>query len=92
MGDGGRTQSGGIYLPLVKVPDQRLELELRHIRQVDRFRVRGTLDGRSASLVRPTLQRKLGAEDEGILGQEVPVNTEKAALDLRDENPHVPRG
>ena len=81
-----------LYLPLVKIPDQRLELELRHTGQADGVRVRSAPDGRRAGLVRSARRRKHGAEDEGVLGQEVPVNTEKTVLDLCGEKPHVPAG
>jgi hypothetical protein len=78
----GGNGSWSFCLPLVKVPDQCLELELRDGGEVDRVRVGSALDGRSAIIVSSTWQRKHGAEDERVLGQEVPVNTEKTILDL----------
>ena len=54
---------------------------------MDGVRVRSAPGGRSAGLVRSARQRKHGAEDEGVLGQEVPVNTEQTVLDLRGEKP-----
>jgi len=57
-----------LYLPLVKVPDQRLELELRHTGQADGVRIRSAPDGRTAGLVRSAWRRKHGAKDEGVLG------------------------
>ena len=57
-----------LYLPLVKVPDQHLELELFHTGQADGVRVRSAPDGRTAGLVRSAWRRKHGAKDEGVLG------------------------
>lgn len=45
-----------LYLPLVKVPDQSLELELRDAGEVDRVCVGSALDGRGASIVSSTWQ------------------------------------
>ena len=81
MGTHGGTQASVLHcLPLVKKSEQRLELEHRHVGEEDRVCVRGTLD-RGADLG-PAWKREHGIEDEGVLGQEVPVDTEKAVLDL----------
>jgi hypothetical protein len=70
--------------PFVKIPQQCLELELRHTGKADRVGVgrplgvgRRVTSGRSRAR-----ERKHGAEDQGILCQEVSVNTEEAFLDL----------
>ena len=81
MGTHGGTQATVLHcLPLVKESEQRLELEHCHVGEEDRVRVRGTLD-RGADLS-PTRKREHGIEDKRVLGQEVPVHTEKTVLDL----------
>ena len=69
-------------LPLVKEPEQCLKLELRHAGEVDRVCVRGALGYHGGDLG-SAWKREHGTEDERVLGQEVPVNTEKTILDLR---------
>src|SRR5712671_1423276 len=80
----GEVEAGyqALYLPLVKVPEQRFEFELSHSGEVDGIRVRGTLS-RGAGLLKSARKREQGTEDERVLGQEVPVNAEKTVLDLR---------
>ena len=76
------------YLPLVKVTNQGLELELRDAGEMNQVRVGSALDGRGASIVSSMWQREHGAEDERVLGQEVPVKAEKTILDLDNTRPH----
>lgn len=71
----------GSSSPLVKVSEERLEFELRHAGEVDRIRVGGALGWHAVRMCRER-EREHGAEDQRVLGQEVPVDTEKTALDL----------
>ena len=74
-----------LALPLVKEPEQGLELELRHAGEVDRVCVGGALGCGGADLG-AARKGEHGAEDERVLGQEVSVNTEKTRLDLIKKN------
>jgi hypothetical protein len=76
------TQAPVLYcLPLIKEPEQRLELEHCDVGEEDRVCIRGTLDyGTDLGHAR---KREHRIEDERVLGQEVPVNTEKTVLDLQ---------
>ena len=69
-------------LPLVKEPEECLKLELRHAGEVDRVCVGCTLSSRGADLG-TARKGEHGTEDERVLGQEVPVNTEETILDLQ---------
>src|SRR5712671_8011280 len=66
------------YLPLVRVPKQRLELERRHAGEVNRVRVGPSLSCGTIS----HRKREHGAKDGRVLGQKVPVGTKKTVLDL----------
>jgi len=72
-------------LPHIKVQEQRLELKLGHSREVDWVLVGSTLDRCGAILVRNARQRKHRVKDGRVLGEEVPVNTEKTILHLYRE-------
>lgn len=69
-------------LPLVKEPEECLKLELRHAGEVDRVCVGCTLSSRGAELG-TARKGEHGTEDERVLGQEVPVDTEETTLNLQ---------
>ena len=69
-------------LPLVKEPEECLKLELRHAGEEDRVCVGCALSSCGADLG-TARKGEHGTEDERILGQEVPVDTEETTLDLQ---------
>jgi hypothetical protein len=70
------------YLPLVKEPEECLKLELRHAGEVDRVCVGCALRSSRGAVLGTAWKGEHGTEDERVLGQEVPVNTEETILDL----------
>jgi hypothetical protein len=73
------------YLPLVKESDECLKLEFRHAREVDRVCIGCALSGHGADLLVTLRKGEHGTEEERVLDQEVPVNTEETILDLQME-------
>ena len=78
----GRLLSLNFDLPLVKEPEECLKLELRHAGEVDRVCVGCALSSRGADLC-TARKGEHRTENERVLGQEVPVDTEETTLDLQ---------